>query len=104
MDFGEVKLGLATEKIREYEWFEIETKIRKFVNELLEPATKKFSEDKKKILLLQDEITTYGIKLEQLNNMFIQRGKNIPIFETYDKNFLELDQYRAQTQKVLTDL
>lgn len=40
-------------KVREFEWFEIETKIRKFVNELLQPTVKKISLDKK----LLDEIS-----------------------------------------------
>lgn len=48
---------MMTYKVREFEWFEVETKIRKFVNELLQPTIKKVSLDKRLLEEINERIT-----------------------------------------------
>ncbi|EAS04241.2 hypothetical protein TTHERM_00298520 (macronuclear) [Tetrahymena thermophila SB210] len=68
-------------KIREFEWFEVETKIRKFVNELLQPTIKKISIDKKMLDDINDKIDKNNDSVKCLHDIIHYNNDGVKVID-----------------------
>lgn len=75
--------------MREYEWFEMETKIRKFVNELLQPIVRKSAEENKIIEDVEIQIERNNSQVNELYEIIHFNDKKVKVIDDiYEKLFL----------------
>lgn len=67
--------------MREFEWFEVETKIRKFVNELIQPTILKIAIDKKMIEDVNDKIIANDIHVKSLHDIIHYNDNKVKVIE-----------------------
>lgn len=68
-------------KIREYEWFELETKIRKFVQELMQPHIKRSTNDRKDFDKMTQDLEFFKTKVQDLQQIVLNNKEGIPFFK-----------------------
>lgn len=66
--------------IKEFEWYEVETKVRELLTELLHPFTKKQSEDTIKINEIKRNIASLTRKTEDHDFFLTQEAPNKPTY------------------------
>ncbi|CAD8187779.1 unnamed protein product [Paramecium pentaurelia] len=90
-------------KIREFEWFEVETKIRLFVQKLMEPTLKQMHEDRMIVDELQQNFKTNNKEVSYLRDIVLNQGAGIPIFEEFKQRFLDLEMKLDQQKRESID-
>lgn len=97
-------------KLREFEWFEMETRVRQMVQELITPFTKRVFESLNGINQLKVLTSEEAIKLDELKKIVTNdpEGKEIDIFKQIDhkqekleNEVLGLGNMMAETEKIV---
>lgn len=88
-------------KIREFEWYEVETRVREIMSELLQPFNKKQTEDTIKINEIKRSQAQLQKKLED-HDFLLERDQEHPQKPTYiqlqDQQILTIQQSTEQLQ------
>ena len=83
-------------KIKEFEWYEVETKVREIMMELLQPFNKKQTEDTIKINEIKRNMATVTKKMEDHEFLLEREGSKKPTYiELQDQRIADLE---ASTQ------
>ena len=92
-------------QIREFEWFEVETRIRRFVNELLNPTIKRIADDRKLLDKCQNDIRLSEDKVQSLQDILMNNREKIPFFADVEQKFhdvyLKIDQDSTRTKHII---
>ncbi|EAR86992.2 hypothetical protein TTHERM_00415740 (macronuclear) [Tetrahymena thermophila SB210] len=79
-------------RLREFEWYEVETKIRQFVFELIDPNINKLMKDRQKVDGFEDLLNQIQEKIQQFDETLIQNERRMKIFDEATKRFNNLHQ------------
>ncbi|CAD8125185.1 unnamed protein product [Paramecium sonneborni] len=90
-------------KIREFEWFEVETKIRLFVQKLMEPTIKQLHEDRMIVDELQQNFKSNNKEVSYLREIVLNQGAGIPIFDEFKQKFIDLEMKLDQQKRESID-
>ncbi|CAD8126618.1 unnamed protein product [Paramecium sonneborni] len=90
-------------KIREFEWFEVETKIRLFVQKLMEPTLKQLHEDRMIVDELRQNFKSNNKEVTYLREIVLNQGAGIPIFDEIKQKFLDLEMKLDQQKRESID-
>ncbi|KAL4453139.1 hypothetical protein ABPG74_015370 [Tetrahymena malaccensis] len=79
-------------RLREFEWYEVETKIRQFVFELIDPNISKLMKDRQKVDGFEDLLNQIQEKIKQFDETLIQNERRMKVFDEATKRFNNLHQ------------
>ncbi|KRX05569.1 hypothetical protein PPERSA_12747 [Pseudocohnilembus persalinus] len=92
-------------KIREYEWYEVETKVRKFVEDLVQPKVSKIFQDQKKFE--QKQVDSQNERIDHIEKILLLQNEDCPVVAKIYERIKQIEKsqtnfkqdYQQQQQK-----
>ncbi|CAK56265.1 unnamed protein product (macronuclear) [Paramecium tetraurelia] len=85
-------LTVNNQPLHEFQWFELDNKIRILVHELLEPHLKEFVEQRSDYQTVSLKLDKYIQNYEEFKALYFQNGKGTPIIQQLRQQMLELQE------------
>ncbi|KAM3138816.1 hypothetical protein pb186bvf_009019 [Paramecium bursaria] len=86
--------------LREFQWFELETKVRLLVFQLLESHMKEFVEQKSQFELIDLKLTKYVESFEQFRDEYFSSGKSLKIIQELKQDVSQCQEQVRQVQQI----
>ncbi|CAD8057633.1 unnamed protein product [Paramecium sonneborni] len=80
------------QSLHEFQWFELDNKIRILVHELLEPHLKEFVDHRSDYQTISLKLEKYIQNYEEFKALYFQNGKGTPIIQQLRQQMLELQE------------
>ncbi|CAD8150230.1 unnamed protein product [Paramecium pentaurelia] len=85
-------LAINNQPLHEFQWFELDNKIRILVHELMEPHLKEFIDQRSDYQTISIKLDKYIQNYEEFKALYFQNGKGTPIIQQLRQQMLDLQE------------